>query len=102
MIQHNQTDDRRNDQRKRQGQPAHGALVELLLVASGRRFLHGLPEHCIVLGDQDNTTTLLPQPPKQPPALAGRPVRRKRMQSSGGPPATALSIPGRSCYPDEF
>ena len=63
MVEQPQAHDRGDDQGKRQGQPAHGALLELLLVAERSLVL---PSVC---PDRyswrcDNSTILLLRPPK--------------------------------------
>ncbi len=73
VVQQSQAHDRRDDQGKRQGQPAHGALLELLLVASGGWFCHRFPRS-LFLGRWSATV-----PPcccgRQNTARAPRPVR---------------------------
>jgi len=44
VIEQAETDDRTNDENGGQSQSAHGALLEVLLVASDGCFCHGFPD----------------------------------------------------------
>ena len=101
VVQQSQAHDRRDDQGKRQGQPAHGALLELLLVASGGWFCHRFPRslflamrqqyHLVVAAAQTQRERTRPLGRPQPGA-AGQ--RMARYHSARCGPPLFLS-PGR-------
>ena len=78
VVQQPQAHDRRYDEGKREGQPAHGALPELLLLGRGRWLCHRSPRSLFLA--IANSIILSLQPPK--PFLGPLPAPRPRAQTT--------------------